>query len=128
MIDTILSCALPNRTPCDRTSPQLRELHVIQGNMFAQILLYMFTTVCTRARLCGPKPLSAVFVHLIQIELISGHECKQSFRPVQAKASKFAHRHKRQPLLLKIMNENLVKSNVHMIIRRHHPDTAAVGH
>ena len=85
--------------------------------MFAQILLYMFTTVCTSPRLCGHKSLSAVLAHLIQIELISEHECKQSLRPVQAKASKFAHRHKRQLLLLKIMNENLMESNVHMIIR-----------
>ena len=76
MIDAILSCALPNRTPRDRASPQLRELHVMQGNMFAQILLYMFTTVCTSPRLCGIKRLPAVIAHFIHIKLISGHECK----------------------------------------------------
>ena len=90
MIDTVLSSALSHRTPRYRASPQLRELHVIQGNMSAQILLYMFTTGCTSSRLCGTKPLPTVLAHLIQIKLISRHERKQSLRSVQAKASKFA--------------------------------------
>ena len=85
MINTILRRPLPNGTPPDRTSPQLRELHMIQGNVLAQIMLDMFTTMSTIPRLHGPKQLSAIFAHLIQIKLISGHESKQSLRPVQAK-------------------------------------------
>ena len=90
MIDTILRRPLPNGTPRDRTSPQLPELHMIQGNVLAQILLDMFTTMSTIPQLCGPKPLSAILAHLIQIKLISGYESKQSLRPVQAKASELA--------------------------------------
>ena len=66
MINKILRRPLPNGTPRDRTSPQLRELHMIQGNVLAQILLDMFTTMSTILRLRGPKPLSAVFAHLIR--------------------------------------------------------------
>ena len=90
MIHTILCHPLPNGTPRDRTSSQLRELHMIQGNVLAQILLDMFTTMSTIPRLRGPKTLSAVFAHLIQIKLISGHESIQSLRPIQVKASELA--------------------------------------
>ena len=51
VINTVLSGSLPHSAPHNRTAPQLREFHVVDGNVLAQIPLNILSTMRTVPRL-----------------------------------------------------------------------------
>ena len=46
VVDTVLRCAPPYGTPGHRAPPQLCYIHVITGDISAQILLNVLATAC----------------------------------------------------------------------------------
>ena len=126
VINTVLSGPLPHRAPHNRTTPQLCEFQLIQGNVLAQIPLNILPTMSTVPRLRATETFFAFLPHSFQIMLVSRHEHKQGLWPNPAKVAEFTRCHERQVFLVHIMKQHLMKSNVNMIIRSHHPNTPTV--
>ena len=126
MINTVLRGSLPHRALHNRTTPQLREFHVIEGNVFAQIPLNILSTMRTVPRLRTTKAFLAFLPQTFQILLVSRHENKQGLWPNPAKVVEFTRCHERQFFLFHIMKHHLMKSNVNVIIRSHHPNTPTI--
>ena len=126
VINTVLSGPLPHRAPYNRTTPQLCEFQVIQGNVLAQIPLNILPTMSTVPQLRATETFFVFLLHSFQIMMVSRHKHKQGLWPNPAKVAEFTCCHKRQVLLFHIMKQHLMKSDVHVIIRSHHPNTTTV--